>query len=177
MEIEEKSLTVTEIRIKLLRDIKGLTQQDLAKKLHVSRSLINSWENGYIEISLPQIMKLSFFYQTPIDYILGLTTNFDRSIYDFQEKLDLNLFGKNIRIIRKVERLTQVEFAKKVNINSISLSHFENGNSMISCSNLKQICNTFGYSADWCVGNTKECIRRKKKICLSKDEINQFIAL
>ena len=44
-----KDLTVIEIRIKLLRDIKGITQEKLANILGVSQALINSWENGYAD--------------------------------------------------------------------------------------------------------------------------------
>ena len=83
MVIESKSLTVIEIRIRFLRDLKGLTQKNLAKSLNVSQALINSWENGYQNISLRQLVKLSYFYQVPIDYIIGLTTEYDKSIYNF----------------------------------------------------------------------------------------------
>lgn len=174
MEIVEKSLTIIEIRIKLLRDIKGLTQEELAQKLNVSRALINSWENGYANISLKQLMRLAYFFQVPTDYILGLTTHYEIENYQFKKNLDLKLLGKNIRIIRKIERLTQLEFSKLVHIERSSLSHYEAGTITISTSDLKEICHTFGYSSDWCLGNTSICIKRKKKAQIKEEEFNQF---
>lgn len=40
------------IKIKLLREKHHLTQEDLSKKLHISRQSISKWEQG---ISVPQI--------------------------------------------------------------------------------------------------------------------------
>lgn len=177
MEIENKSLTIIEIRIKLLRDLKGLTQKELARELNVSRTLVNSWENGYTEISLRQIMKLSYYFRVPIDYILGLTTDFERDIYQFRQDLDIEYLGKNLKIIRKLERLTQEQFSKLVHLPRSTIGRYENSYSTLSSVDLKQICNAFGYSADWCVGNTSLCIRRNKKIQIPEEEINQFIAI
>ncbi len=171
----EKNLTVIEIRIKFLRDLKGITQKELADNLNVSQALINSWENGYADISLKQLVKLSYFYQVPIDYILGLITDFDKNIYDFKKKLDLKYLGNNLRIIRKIEDLTQEEFASIIHIERSGISSYERGKMSISSSALKEICNTFGYSADWCIGNTLKCIRRKKKIQLKDSDIKRFI--
>jgi len=95
-----ENLTVVEIRIKFLRELKGLTQWELAEKIGVSRSVINSWENGYANISLRKLVKLSYYFQVPIDYILGLITEFNKSDYNFREDLDLKYLGRNIRIIR-----------------------------------------------------------------------------
>lgn len=171
----DKNLTIIEIRIKFLRDLKGITQVELSKKLGVTQSLVNSWENGYTNISLKQLVKLSYFYQVPVDYILGLTTKFERSLYDFKSALDLKLLGKNIRLMRKIEDLTQEEFAKKIHTKRSNISYYETGKIMISTADLKEMCNTFGFSADWCLGNTLECIRRKKGIKIDNSEAKEFI--
>lgn len=170
-----KNITIVEIRIKLLRDMKGLSQKELANALNISRSMVNNWENGYINISLRQLVKLAHFYQTPIDYILGLTTWYDKNIYEFINQLDLKYLGEHIRKIRKAENLTQVEFAKQIKRANDIISNYERGKKMISTADLKDICNSFGYSADWCLGNTKTCIRRDKKITIKENEIRIFI--
>ena len=177
MDLEEKNLTIVEIRIKFLRDLKGLLQKDLAKDLNVSRSLVNSWENGYSNITLKQLTKLAHYYKVPVDYILGLTTKFDASLYDFKEDLDLEYLGKRIRLIRKMENLNQTDFSSKIHIDRSSLSLYENGKSAMANANLKEICDTFGYSADWCLGNTLECIRRDNKVKIKPEEIREFIAI
>lgn len=93
------------------------------------------------------------------------------------EILDLNYLGKMIRIIRKMEDLTQDEFASKIHTKRSNVSYYECGKMAISSADLKEICNTFGYSADWCIGNTLECIRRDKKIKIKEEEIKEYIAI
>lgn len=175
--MENENLTIIEIRIRFLRDLKGLMQKDVARELNVSRALINSWENGYSNISLKQLMRLSYFYQVPVDYILGLTTKFDKNIYQFKNELDLKFLGSRIRLIRKIEGYNQEDFSTKVHIDRSSLSLYENGKINISNADLKEICDTFGYSADWCLGNTLECIKREKKVKIKPEEIKEFIAI
>lgn len=170
-----KNITIIEERIRLLRDLKGISQLELAHELGVSRSVINSWENGYINISLRQLVKLSYYYKVPIDYILGLTTKFDRSIYDFRPCLDLKVLGNNIRKIRKLEQLTQEQLAKKIKSLRSCIGHYERGVRMMSTADLKDICNTFGYSADWCVGNTQTFIKREKKVTIKEEDIRSYI--
>jgi len=172
-----KDLTVIEIRIKLLRDIKGITQEKLANILGVSQALINSWENGYADIALRQLVKLAAFYKVPMDYLIGLTTKFDRENYEFKDNLDLKYLGKKIRIIRKMEGLTQEEFANKIHSKRSSISYYESGKMMMSSADLKEICNTFGFSSDWCIGNTSICFRREKKSKIKESEIKEYVEI
>jgi len=173
-----KNITVIEKRIKYLRELKELTQEELGEKIGISRSVINSWENGYANISLKFLVKISFFYKVPVDYILGLINNeFDRNNYDFQEVLDLTKLGRRIRIIRKTEDLTQSEFAKKIKTKNSCISRYESGKIAMSSADLKDICDTFGYSADWCLGNLKQCVRRDKKVKLEESEILQYLEI
>ena len=172
---DNKDLTVVEIRIKFLRNLKGITQEELSKKLGVSQSLINSWENGYQNVSLRQLVKLAYFYGVPVDYIFGLITNFDKKMYKFKKDLDLKYLGKNIRIIRKIKGLTQEEFAKELHTKRSNIGYYERGKLTMSSADLKEICNDFGFSADWCLGNTDVCIRRDKKIFLDESEYKTYI--
>ena len=175
--MKEENLTVIEIRLRLLRDIKGLTQKELANILNISRGLVNNWENGYADISLKKLVEFAYYFQVPIDYILGLTTHFDKATYVYKKNLNLQYLGKQIKIIRKMLRLNQTDFSKMVHIERSTYGHYENGKTTMSIIHLKEICNTFGFSADWCIGNTSLCIRREKKVQLNREEYNEFIPL
>ncbi len=171
----DKDLTIVEIRIKFLRDLKGLTQKDIAKELNVTQALVNSWENGYNNIAIKQLVKLSYFYQVPVDYILGLTTHFNKEDYHFIKDLDLKYLGKKIRIIRKINNLTQDEFANKIKTKRSNISYYEIGRNSMSSADLKDICDTFGFSADWCLGSTDICIKREPKVKIKPEEIKEYI--
>ena len=160
----DKNITIIEERIYTMRIKMHLTQQELANRLGVSRSLINNWENGFSNISLKQLIKLAYLYQVPIDYLLGIIDEIDNYPYQFISNMDLKSIGLRIKEIRKINRLTQDKFAQKIDTKRSSISYYEIGKMMISTADLKQICETFGVSADYLVGNLKENIKRDKKI-------------
>ena len=55
-------------KIKFLRNQKGLSQSDLAKKLYFSNRTISNWEHNLREVSVSNLEKLAQFFQVPIDY-------------------------------------------------------------------------------------------------------------
>lgn len=172
MDIEEKNETIVEYRLRLIRNLNDLSQRELANAINVSRSLINNWENGINDIPLGNLMKISFYFKVPIDYFLGLTTNYDSNDYEYKRELDKKLLGKNIKIIRNLEDLSQIELSEKLHISRPLVSFYEQGKCSMSTNILKELCFLYGYSADWCVGNTKKCIRRPKKKLIKKEEYN-----
>jgi transcriptional regulator with XRE-family HTH domain len=58
-------------RIRELRKQMDLTQKELAKYLQIADSTLSYWEMGKYEPDNNALMKLSRFFQAPIDYILG----------------------------------------------------------------------------------------------------------
>ncbi len=56
--------------IKLLRNIKGLTQEDIADYLHMSRSAYSKLENGVKMPNFMTLYALSFLYDVNLNYIL-----------------------------------------------------------------------------------------------------------
>jgi len=60
-------------RLRDLREDKDLTQQDIAKLLHCSQTTYSRYETGNSNIPIDALQKLAIFYNTSIDYIIGLT--------------------------------------------------------------------------------------------------------
>ena len=60
-------------RIKNLREDNDLTQQNIADMLHISRSTYSAYENGANAFPIEVLIKLSYLYNTSVDYLLGLT--------------------------------------------------------------------------------------------------------
>ncbi len=58
------------IRLKELRQAKGLTQRDTAKIFKVSKSTYNYWENGRIEIDFEKLKEIANYFDVSIDYLL-----------------------------------------------------------------------------------------------------------
>lgn len=62
-------------RIKDLREDKDLTQTEIAKMLGMSQTGYSKYETGENDIPTSILIKLAEFYQTSVDYLLGLTDN------------------------------------------------------------------------------------------------------
>ena len=60
-------------RLKDLREDKDMYQSDVAKIINISQTNHSKYELGKINIPIDTLIKLAIFYNTSIDYILGLT--------------------------------------------------------------------------------------------------------
>lgn len=58
-------------RLKLLREETGLTQEELAKKLNISRGTYAHYETGKREPGFETLSLLADFFGVTIDYLLG----------------------------------------------------------------------------------------------------------
>jgi len=58
-------------RIRALRKQMDMTQKELAKHLQIADSTLSYWEMGKYEPDIDALMKLSRFFEVPIDHILG----------------------------------------------------------------------------------------------------------
>lgn len=61
------------MRLKDLREDSDLTQSNLANYLHIKQNTYSQYENGQRQIPLELLVALANYYDTSIDYIVGLT--------------------------------------------------------------------------------------------------------
>ena len=61
------------LRIKDLREVKEILQKDMAKILNTTQTNYSKYELGKINIPIDTLIKLAKFFNTSIDYLLGLT--------------------------------------------------------------------------------------------------------
>lgn len=72
--------------IKLLRNAKGWTQSDLARKLGMTRSSVNAWEMGISVPSTAYLVELARLFHVSTDYLLGLKQNASIDVSDLGEQ-------------------------------------------------------------------------------------------
>jgi len=60
-------------RLRDLREDRDLTQKEIANQFNIDQSNYSKLELEKIEIPIKLLKKLSIFYNTSTDYILGLT--------------------------------------------------------------------------------------------------------
>lgn len=91
---------------KTLKDVRmqaGLTQEQVAEKIMVSRQTVSNWENGKSLPDIVSIMSLSDLYQISIDELL----KGDKRMKEKMEK-DANIAKANKRVILTTAIITLV---------------------------------------------------------------------
>lgn len=70
--LSEKGFLII-MRIREMREDKDITQKQMAKLLNCTQQTYSRYETGEILIDIHQLVKLANFYNTSLDYIVGLT--------------------------------------------------------------------------------------------------------
>lgn len=73
-------------KIRDLREIRGMTQAGLAKKLGITRSGVNAWEMGISVPSTQYIVALASIFEVSTDYLLGVNSTASVSIKGLTDK-------------------------------------------------------------------------------------------
>ena len=63
---------MTSERIKTLRETRGWTQAELARRLNITRNGVNSWEQGLSMPSPACLVDLAKLFSVSTDYLLGI---------------------------------------------------------------------------------------------------------
>ena len=75
-----------ENRIKHLREQNHLTQTDLARRLHITRSSVNAWEQGISVPSTSILIELASMFHVSTDYLLGIRRSATLDISQLNEE-------------------------------------------------------------------------------------------
>ena len=62
-------------RIRDLREDRDITQSQMAKYLQIHQTTYSDYEIGNLNVPVDILIKLAKYYETSIDYIVGLTDN------------------------------------------------------------------------------------------------------
>lgn len=65
-------MKMTAERIKVLREARGWTQAELARRLSITRNGVNSWEQGLSMPSPACLVDLAKLFSVSTDYLLGV---------------------------------------------------------------------------------------------------------
>lgn len=67
--------------IKILRTEKNLSQEELAKQIHVTQTMISQWEKGKKQPGREVAESLADFFGVTLDYLLGRTADRNNSYF------------------------------------------------------------------------------------------------
>lgn len=89
--------------LKFIRQEKGISQQELADKLNLDRSTISRWENDDMDITIGNALKLSDFFNIPMEEFTG--TDLSQKNEKTFDELEV-LFDKNKDILTDEDKET-----------------------------------------------------------------------
>lgn len=88
-------------RIKILREQHNLTQAELAKRLRITRSSVNAWEQGISVPSTQYIVELAHIFKVSTDYLLGVNSTITIDVSGLSDK-DIELIHSIIKHLRSI---------------------------------------------------------------------------
>ena len=146
-------------RLAMIREKKELSQREVAKILHVSKSTYARWETGEQVISLNHLNDFCKYFKVTMDYVLYLSNqnNFNNNIYN--QEINKNIIGKNIKLVRKKYQLTQKELAKVINTSQSTISSYEKGKTLVLTVFIYNLALNFNLSVDKICDRNKELVK------------------
>lgn len=137
-------------RLFFLREEQDLFQNDMANILNVKQVNISNWENSKEIIPLTKLNIYANYFNVSLDYIMKLS---DKKIPSINRNdLDKILIGKNIKIIRMQNNLSQQDLANVLNTTKSTIWAYETGKTLILTAFAYQICVKYNVSMDWLCG-------------------------
>lgn len=121
--------------LKSLRTAKGLTQDELAKSLKISRSTIGMYEGGSREPDYETLESIADFFNVDTDYLLGRTnktTVIPERYYINEETAEMAnkiLHNKELRLLFDAAQDAQPEDLSTVHQMLLALKRKERGES------------------------------------------------
>lgn len=169
--------------LKQLRTEKGLTQNELAKILDVSKSNISKYEAGSVEPNISILMRISEYFEKSVDYLLGKS---DAStvhsaehkkkdnyfFFFFNEENPLrNVFSKRIRTSISDIGITEEEFKDGISFGREKAISFLDGSGEPTADDLIELSQFLDTSIDYLLGQIPRIGNTEKKL------LNAFISL
>ena len=143
-------------RLKNIREDHDLSQEQMAKILHVKRPAYSLWELGINIIPLKFLSSFADYFNYSLDYVLGLTNSKDTVL--LKKGINRKSIGNNIKNIRIKNNLSQENLANILGVTQACIVRYEKGIIEISTSNLYKLSKTFNISMN------DLCCKTKRKI-------------
>lgn len=166
--------------LKQLRITKGLTQNELAKILDVSKSNISKYEAGSVEPNMSVLIRISEYFEVSVDCLLGKNAknesapekenNFFFFFFD-NENLLRDIFSKRIRTAILDMGLTEEDFKAAISFGSKKASSFLSGEGEPTADDLIELSQFLDTSIDYLLGQTPRIGNVEKKL------LNTFVSL
>lgn len=137
------------LRIKDLREKKGLTLEALAAMVGVSRQMIWDYENHKHEPSRKRMHKLAQALGVSVDYFAGKTHNNLQKPDNESGFWEFMSIGQKIRELRRIKKMTSEELGAKIGVSKQQINHYELDRNIPPLDKLDKIAKVFNVDSTY----------------------------
>ncbi len=140
------------LKLKELREKKGLSQAQLAKELNVGIGSVGMWESTQRTPPAKKLKNIAEYFGVTIDYFF--VEDDEKLVRDYYKRNSMNIpqIAHRLRAVRLRSGLTQKELAAKLNSTDKSIWNYENGIATPPYEVLIAYTKFFDVSADYLLG-------------------------
>ncbi len=132
----------------------GKKQGEIADILGVKRNTYSKWENMINDMKLEKSNELANYYETSLDYLLGLSNVKDGNFKSLT--IDYNVLTKRLKKLREDSNLTQEYLSDKLGFPQTTYSQYEVGTTIPTTLKLLVVATYYGVSSDYLVGRSDD---------------------
>lgn len=157
-------------QLKLLRESRQKSQQEVCSALNIEQSTLANYENGKRMPKIDILIKIAEYYQCSVDFLLGLEKNgkTDYANYTMDTSEFAFDFRMRIRDLMAEQKMSEDEFAKKIGLNHEEGDSYLYGNRIPSIEDLIKIAGALNVSTDYLLN-----ISDKKRITAEEEMLLQ----
>lgn len=133
------------------RKRKGITQQELADALNISRSTLAGYEAENKKPSYKVLVRMAEYFGVTTDYLLGVTDSTENE----PESSVTRKFGNRLRELRVSEGITQFQMAVILDTSKSNISKYEAGTVEPGMEKINEIARFFKVTTDYLFGMAK----------------------
>lgn len=137
-------------KLKEIREYEGLTQNEVAKRLHVTRATYAGWECGKDIIPLRKLNDFANLFHVSLDYLVGSAP--DIKIINNSQTIDTEIVANNLKSFRLKHKLSQKKMADSINTSQSNIHKYETGKALITTAYALEFSKQYNYSLDKLVG-------------------------
>ena len=157
-------------QLKLLRESRQKSQQEVCSALNIEQSTLANYENGKRIPKIEILIKIAEYYQCSVDFLLGIEKSGKTDYANYQmDPPEFALdFKMRLRDLMEEQKISEEEFAKRTGFNYEEKDSYLYSNRIPSIEDLIKIAGALNVSTDYLLD-----VSKRKRISVEEEMLLQ----